>query len=196
MLDNQLKRQAQLRESILVMVVMLAMCYASYSTFYAPKKQLAQALKDQISEVITKKTGIEKLNRALEEKYTQQQMELQKQAQTAATQDPTVQIIKKYKDPVYKNMADFLNAIAQVQFRSAVEITTMRYEPPQSSKGYSSSGFFLNITGRFAHVLEFIEKLEKIPALVTLDKVNVYVNKNDARQVMLDLNGTFYELGE
>ena len=52
MLDNQLKKPAKLRESILSIVVMLALIYAIYMNLYTPKKEGNIAISIQIAAVI------------------------------------------------------------------------------------------------------------------------------------------------
>jgi len=195
MLDNQLKKQAQLRESILALAGILAICYASYINFYVPKKQSADLLATQIDQVVQTKTGVEKLNKALQKKYDEQRQEMLKQANLAAKEDPSLKLIKNLKIPIYKDVSEFLNAITKIDFRSKVNINSMRYELPTEKSGYNETQFYLNVYGPFGSVIEFIEKLEGVPALVSLDRINIQVSKNDANMVTLNLNGRFYQLG-
>jgi len=195
MLDNQLKKQAQMRESILAGVVILAICYMSYINFYTPKKESADLLATQIDLIQEKKSGIEKLNRALRKKYDEQRQEMIKQANLAATQDPNLKLIKEQKKPIFKNVTEFLSTVTKIDFRAKVNINSMRYDSPMMKTGYSETKFFLKVNGTFGSVIEFIEKMEAVPALVSLDKINIQVSKNDANMVTLDLNGTFYQLG-
>lgn len=194
MLDNQLKKQAQLRESVLAAIVMLALCYAAYINFYTPQKKLSDEFTTTLTEVEQKKTGIQKLIKALQVKYKKLQTEMIRQTQDLAKEDPKILMIKKYKDPVFKNVSEFLNAITQDNFRSTVDITTMNYELPMGKKGYTQTAFLLNVNGRFANIIEFIEKIEALPVLVSIDKIKLEINKKDASKVTLNLNGTFYKL--
>lgn len=194
MLSNDLKKQAKARESVLVVFVILAMCYAGYSTFYAPKKKLAVDLVKQLEEIIEKKSGIEKLNAALKEKYEQQAKELKSQAQMEASLDPKVKMIKDYENSLFKNISEFLNYVTQGEFVSNVDITSMKYDTATIRTGYTLTKFYLNSSGRFSDITDFIDRLEGVPALISIDKLNLNVGSKEANKVNLDLEGTFYEL--
>lgn len=194
MFDNQLKRQAKLRETILAGVVMLVLTYAFYVNLYTPQKKKTEANVTRLTEILEKKAGLEKLIKALQVKYNQVQEEMKRQVRLMATEDPKMQLIKKYRHPVYKNVAEFLNAITQDDFRGTVDITTINYDPSVSKKGYDQTAFLINANGRFANVIEFIEKLEALPALISLDRLKIEVSKKDPTKVTLNLNGTFYRL--
>ncbi|MCP5463807.1 MAG: type 4a pilus biogenesis protein PilO [Deltaproteobacteria bacterium] len=194
MFDNQLKKPAQLRESVLALVVVMGVFYATYATFYTPKKQMAEDLSQQVNQMNEQIASIEKLNQALIQKNAQAKREMQKQAQEAIKQDPRIQMLTQFKDPVFKDVSEFLHAITQFEFRSSLEIDSLNYLPSVTHKGYKSTAFDLVANGRFAHVIEFIERLEDIPALLALDKIQINVSKKDSSQVSLQLNGTFFEL--
>ncbi|MBF0106272.1 MAG: type 4a pilus biogenesis protein PilO [Deltaproteobacteria bacterium] len=195
MFDNQLKRQAQIRESIMVGIMMVLMCYATYAFFYAPKKKMAQDLKAQIAEITEKKSGIEKLNKALLEKYEEQKKEMKKQAMMVETLDPRIKMIKDQKDYGYGSINQILSHITQEDFKLKVSINSLKYDLPISQKGYKATFFYIMATGRFVDVMEFVENIEDIPALISLDNISINTNKSDSNRVNVDLKGTFYQLG-
>lgn len=195
MFNNQLKKQAQLRESILAIVVMLVICYAGYTTFYAPKKKMSDEFTIKLTELIEKKTGLEKLTKTLQSSSEKLSQEMNKQAEIQSHQDPRVQMIQKYKDPVFKNVSAFLNAVTQNEFRAGLSIEGLKFDLSLEKKGYSETKFFINAHGKFSSVIDFINNLEKVPALLTLDIMNVQVHKNDVNSVSIDLTGTYYQLG-
>lgn len=195
MFGNQLKKQAQLRESILAIVVIVVLCYAGYSTFYAPKKARVDELKTKIAELTDKAAGLKKLTSTLSDSNKKINEQMQKQAEMHATQDPRIQMIQKYKDPIFKSVSSFLNAITQEEFRRNVSIESLKYDMSVQKKGYSETRFVINAFGKFTNVIEFIQKLEGVPALVTLENINVSIHKKDANMVSIDFTGTFYQLG-
>lgn len=194
MLNNQLKKQAQVRESVLAIIVMLAICYMSFSIFYSPNEKKSTEFTVKLKEVKEKKTGIQKLNSALKTKYEQQAKELKQAAKMEASLDPKVRMIRDYEDSIFKNISEFLNYVTGIDFKSGVEITSMKYDIPAKRKGYAATKFFFNISGRFSTVTEFINRLEGVPALVSLDRISIRVNPKDSNLVNMDLEGTFYEL--
>lgn len=193
--DNQLKKQAQIRESVMVAVLMVVMCYMFFAYFYTPKSKKQAELKTQIKEIVEKKSGIEKLIRALKLKHDQQKKEMKKQAIMAETLDPRIRMIKDQKDYGYRDINAFLSRITRDDFKARVNISSLKYDRPIVKKGYKSTAFYLMSTGRFIDVMEFIQKLENIPALISLDNINIQINKSDSNRVTLDLRGTFYQLG-
>ena len=195
MLDNQLKKQAQIRESLLAIIVIIGLCFACYMNLYKPKQIKTADLNKQIKEIVEKKTGIEKLNHALEAKQKLQSLEMQKQEQMAETLDPRILMIKNQQDSDYKDISQFLNQITKPDFKSSISINSLKYDATSKMKGYDQTKFFLVLSGRFANIIEFIDKLEDIPALISLDKIDIKTNPNDANMVNLDLSGTFYQLG-
>lgn len=194
MFGAELKKQAKARESVMFLIVILGLCYAGYSTFYQPKKKLAVDLRKQLDEQIEKKLGLEKLNKALRDKNEQQIKDAENQAQMEASIDPKVKMLKDYENSVFKNISEFLNFVTQGDFISSVDISKMRYDPAQKRTGYSSTGFFLDVNGRFNNIIEFINRLEGVPALISIDKITLKVGSKDSNLVNLDLQGTFYEI--
>lgn len=194
MLDNQLKKQAKIRESALAGVVILAICYASFMTFYTPQKKLADELSATNAKMKIEIRDLENQNNILTQKFQHQNEEFDNKARLEADRDPRVQLMKNSKESKFKNVSDFLNVITQDKFRSSININGLKYDLPSQKEGYTEVKFFVNASGRFANIIDFTQKLETMQALITLDVINIEVNKKDANQVTLDLSGTFYQL--
>lgn len=194
MIGNQLKKQAKLRESLLAIAVILVVSYALYANLYVPNATKVKDLRASLSELVTKGEGVKKLIDALQKRNTEQESEAKKQAQMQAKSDPRVQLLKQYKDPVFANVSEFLNALNQYEFRSGVELNGIKYGADVNLKGYTSTTFSLNVSGRFSNVLEFVRKLEELPVLISLDKITIEVNKTDAKQVIMELGGIYFQL--
>lgn len=191
---SQLKKQAQLRESALAGLVMLMICYASYSTFYSPRKAEAVDLETQIAETTTKKIGQEKLNKMLQQKFDEQNKLRNQQVQIVTKRNTKYQMLKNKKDSAYSSVSEFLYAVTQPGFKVKTEILSMKYDKPLNRAGYTEAGFTVNATGRFNEIIEFIGRFEKVQALVTIDKVNISINPKDSNMVLLSINGTFFKL--
>lgn len=195
MLGNQLKKPAQVRESILALIGIVLLCYAAYSNFYTPKEKEVKKIETELKEIVEKSKGIQKLNSALESKYAQQQIELNREAQRMMVTDPRIQMLKDSKYSVYKDISAFLEAVTRPEFRSQLEIERVSYEKPVPKKGYKEVRFFINANGRFPSVLDYLNKLEDVPTLVSLDVLNLQTHPKDTNKVTLNITGTFYEIG-
>lgn len=190
---SSLKKQAHLRESILAMVGIVAICYLGFSFFYTPAKTKVKELAVKVAEEEERVTGIKKLIDALQKKQDDEMAGLSHQAKQSVA-NSRVDLIKSYKDPLYKNISEFLNAITQFDFKSNLKIESLNYSVPSKNGGYVSAQFHLVASGQFGKIVEFMQKLEEVPALVSLDSIDINIDKTDANHVSIDLNGTYYQL--
>lgn len=195
MLGSQLKKPAQIRESALAMVGMALLGFAIYNNFYYPKEKEVKKIEVEVKEIQDKAAGIKKLNTALQKKYALQQLELNREAQRMMVTDPRIQMLKDSKYSVYKDVSAFLEAITKPEFRSQLDIERVSYEMPVRKKGYNEVRFFVNANGRFASVVDYLNKLEEVPTLVSLDVLNLQTHPKDTNKVTLNITGTFYEIG-
>jgi hypothetical protein len=71
----------------------------------------------------------------------------------------------------------------------------LRHTEEQRQDGYKSTGFHLVIHGQFIRMINFLEKIEDIEALISLEAIKLNANSSND-QVTLDLTGTFYQMME
>lgn len=194
MLTNQLKKPAQVRESLLAILVMLAICYMSYINFYSPKKDLATEIFDKVTKIEADIKSVTQLNETLQKKYEEQEKEMKKESKEVASQNQKLQMIQRSVSPEYQNISDFLKAVTHPRFRSKMIIDSFKYDAQRKDKGFASNQFKITASGKFQNVVEFIKKLEEVPALVSLDNLSIKLSDLDTSLVSLDLSGTFYQL--
>lgn len=191
---GNLKKQAHLRESILAMIGILAICYLGYSIFYTPAKTKVKDFTAKITEEEERITGVQKLIEALQKKQREEMAGISQQAQDTTMANSRVELIKSYREPVYKNVSEFLNAMTQIDFKSNLRVESLNYSAPVQNKGYSASQFHMVASGQFGKMIEFMQKLEDVPALVSLDSIDINISKTDVNLVSMDLSGTYYQL--
>lgn len=194
MLTNQLKKPAQARETVLAVLVMLTLCYMSYITFYSPEKKLATERSEKFNKVQAEIKSVMQLNQTLQKKYEEQEMEIKKESKEMASQNQKLQMIQRSVSPEYRDISDFLKAITHPKFRSKMVIDSFKYDAPRKDKGFTASQFKITASSKFQNVVEFIKKLEEVPALVSLDNLSIKLSDQDTSLVFLDLSGTFYRL--
>lgn len=194
MFSSQLKKQAHMRESILAILVILAICYMSHSIFYVPTKTKAKKLSEEIAQVDEKISGVKKLVETLKQKQKDETQEISKDSTEITPKNKRLQIITQVDQSSYQDVSEFLNAVTQPYFKSNVNIDSLKYDSPIMQKGYSVSNFHLVANGQFAQILEFIEKMEEMSVLITLDAINMNINQTDTNLVSIDLNGSYYQL--
>ncbi len=190
MQSSQLNKQAPLRESVLAIVGLLMLCFAGYNTFYKPKQAEVTTLKSQVTEIEAKIASTESLIKTLQQKNKI----IEDTETTKASSDYRVQMLQRYQDPVFKSIGEFLQNLTQSDFKGNLSITTLKHDLPVSRKGYSDTKFTLSASGSFMSVVAFIQKIEAIPALITLDNVEIKLNPKDATEVTVLINGSFFLL--
>lgn len=194
MLGNQLAKQAKAREAVLILVAFLGLIYIVIDYIYIPKKQKCELLSTQINAIEEKRNALEKLNKALELKHTKMQSEMQKEAQQAEKEDPRILMLKKYRRSMFKNVSDFMNTVMQTTYQARVVIDSIKHETPMALKGFTSTPFIIKFNGRFTNILDFVNKIESIPALITIDKIEIRVGAQDSNLINVEINGTFFKL--
>lgn len=195
MLNNQLKKQATVKESALIGVLVLALCYVAYTYLYSPKKISVVTTEEQLVKVEQdKKQKLQVVQELRNNQKKQTEEAVKLNARTTTTeQNPMLQMNQRFKNAEFKNMSEFLNTMAKPEFRTSVEIASLKYTESKVEMGYVSTGFHLVANGQFIRIISFLEKLEGVSALVAIEAVNMSANKsNDV--VILDLKGTFYQL--
>lgn len=194
MFDNQLKKQAHVRESILTFVAMLVVCYAGLSMFYQPRADKNQELIKQVQELEERKTGTQKLIAALQQKIQEKGQEVDQQIAQVLETDPKVQLLKKSKDATFQNISDFLNAVARDATKPSLSVNSMKYDASQAMDGYVSTRFTINVSGHFGDLVDFIKTIEDKSALSAINKLHLLVDGSDSSKVALEIEGTFYQL--
>jgi Tfp pilus assembly protein PilO len=191
---NELKKPAQVRESILAGLVMLVICYMFYTNFFTPKQKMINEVTVKIEKTDLEIKNTKEINSSLEKKHKEQESELKKQAKELANQNEKVQLIQKYKTPDHNGISDFLNAITHPNFRTKLSIDSLKYDPTKKESGFTSTQFKLEASGKFHNAVEFISKLEKVQALVSLDSISIQTSDRDSSLIKLEITGTFYQL--
>ncbi len=194
MFDNQLKKQAHMRESVLTFVAMLVVCYVGLSMFYQPRAAQNKELTQKIQELEERRTGTKKLIAALQQKIQEKGQEADNQITRAIENDPKMQLLKKSKDAAFQNISDFLNAIARDASKPSLSINSMKYDASQALEGYFVTRFTIHVSGHFGDLVEFIKVIEDKSALSAINKLHLLVDGTDAAKVSLEIEGTFYQL--
>lgn len=202
MLGTNLKKPAKAREIILASVAMLTSIYFAMTNFVQPKAMEAAELATQLKGLQEKTASLKQLNDVLRQKKKQAEAEAAAQKKQAVEQvedpslDPRIQLFKQSKRQRYGNVSEFLQEISSRGFRSSVVIDAVKYDPKQVRNGYAETRFNFIIHGDYAKILSFIKKLENVPALISLENVNMNVSAGETQTVAVSLVGVFYQLEE
>lgn len=198
MQSSDLKKKAQPREIVLGLIVASALSFMIYSLAIAPKKKKLIEMDEQLTTINAEADTLKKENQELQKKLEEQKRAERimptPQEEQVASKNPRVQMIQGKLKPDYTEVSDFLNAITRPEFRMTLDIESLNYSDPKKEKGYNSTRFTIIARGPFGTTVDFIEKLEDVKALMGIDKINIDVDKNNTRNVTLELVGAFYKL--
>lgn len=193
MLSSSLKKQATLKESVLMVIMALAMCYLIHSLVYAPKKEATQKIQEQLTKIEDEIKREKIVIQEMKSKQVKVEDETVKQLKSTMAISPVVQMIQKTRTQAFGNISEFIFTISKSEFRSSLSFQSLNHSEEQKNDGYKSTVFHLVVTGQFVRMINFLEKIEDLTALIAIDAVKLSAN-NTNDLVTLDLTGTFFQM--
>lgn len=193
MLSSSLKKQATLKESVLMVIMALAMCYLLHSLVYAPKKAATQKIQEQLTKIEDEIKREKIVIQEMKSKQVKVEDETVKQLKSTMAISPVVQMIQKTRTQAFGNISEFIFTISKSEFRSSLSFQSLNHSEEQKNDGYKSTVFHLVVTGQFVRMINFLEKIEDLTALIAIDAVKLSAN-NTNDLVTLDLTGTFFQM--
>ncbi|MBI4223514.1 MAG: type 4a pilus biogenesis protein PilO [Deltaproteobacteria bacterium] len=182
-----LKTVAKPREQILSLGVTVGILVVFLQAVYAPHRSAQAQMAVKIHNLELEKEALEKFTQALV-----------KQTSKTKAKEPTAQlkILQGELSPFAEATSILLSQMTAPQFLRGVEVKKMSDLPPDKKNGFSVSHFTLLAEGPFLHVFYFLERVEKFPALVTIDNITLKALDSKASRVDLEVNGSLYQMGE
>lgn len=196
MLGNQLKKPAKPRETVLIGFLIVAMSYAIFTYFISPVAEQVSLFEEKLTTVEQEVEAVSKFNEILQKNQQEHLKAVKTVSSAVSAQDARVQLIRRTKKQKYNLITDFLQGVTTPGFLSTVRIDSLKYETAVFLPGYTETGFYMVLRGRFPRVMQYIKNLETVEALVTLEQVELSVNPDDSSSIVLKLKGTFYKLDD
>lgn len=196
MLSSTLKKPAQKREIVLAILICGALFFMFFRVLYSPKAAKVADFEKTIAELDTEIESLNKFNEAIRENRKKQLAALDTKAQKRADDDPRLQLIQKSRAPEFRLFADFIKYTMSQRFRSSVDIQALTYSEPTSYNGFSATGFNMVANGPYSNTISFLNRLEAIPALLTITEFKLQVNPSDSNLVTMTLKADFFQLEE
>lgn len=184
----ELKKMATPREVLLFVGAMLALVFVFFSFIYKPNGEKITQQKDRIkgieSEMITLKKDITALKQKNEAK----------QVQRAQSNNPKIQILKNDVKPDVLKTSELIKKISSDDFLGDMVIISLALQPSVESTGYVKKSFLLKVRGTFDEIISFLDKLDKLPALVSVDNLDLKQDDIIKGEMNLEAGITFYEV--
>ncbi|MBI2340228.1 MAG: type 4a pilus biogenesis protein PilO [Deltaproteobacteria bacterium] len=187
MTKTDLKQIATSREIILALFFMAAILFLFMRILYAPKAKDIAALKGEIKTLRTQKEAMVKFIDAVAK---QPPSEI---PPAASDLDPRTAVILGQKEPEISDIASLMAKVTEADFLQGTRLDAFKFLDSSQEKGYSKRAFVLEARGTFAGVFSFVEKIEKLPALVSTDALSLEEDPERAGEVQLKLEGTLYQ---
>lgn len=183
----ELGTKAKPREQILALIAALGILVLFMRIFYFPERVAQMGLASKGDNLKLEKEALEKFTQAL-----LKQLPLKKES----TLTPQLKILKGEMAPFAKETSLLLTQLTTPQFLRGVAVKKMSDLPPQKKDGFYHSAFLVHSQGPFQNVFNFLGRVERFPALMTIDNITLNSLDSKAAQVELELSGTMYHLGE
>lgn len=183
-----LKKTANAREMILALLFIVALFSMFLRTFYLPRSEEIQKMKQRIEAMRLEKEALEKFTSALT---------LQDPGKLEAMEGPPnvrLAILSGTKKPAQKSVPELLETLTSPSFRQGLHIDSLHFSPPAVEKGITKTSFALNAGGAFPRLIPFLEKIDNLEALVSVEGISLNIESAGGTVVSLEISGNFYSI--
>lgn len=187
----ELKKTANRREQLLGALVIVGILIMFVRVVYGPKKDFNAGIKVKRDALKAEKESLEQLTKVLTEKMAKTES-----TNTFDRLSTKLEILKGEKEPLAKETSALLAHITGKPFLKGVVLKEVSDQSPKTLGGYKSAAFFLNAEGSFSNIVRYMERVEQLPALLTIDDVSLQSITVKSKQLSAELTGTLFALGD
>lgn len=180
-----LKAIAKPREQILSLIAAIGILILFLRAVYFPHRIAQSQLSTKIYNLELEKEALEKFTQALIK-----QLPKVKAKETS----PQLKVLRGEISPYAEETALLFSQMTSPQFLRGVEVKKMSDLPPDPKNGLAVANFSIRVEGPFRNVSHFLERVEKFPALMTIDNITLQTLDSKASRVDLEVNGSLYQL--
>lgn len=183
-----LAQKATLREQVLGGVAILGLLVIFVRVIYLPHRVTQKKVDQEISNLMMEKEAIQKFTTALSLTLAEAEPSPERKSRSAK-----MQILKGTVEPVAEEMAPLLAELTARSRLKGITIIKMNDLPPKQEKGYTTSGYFINIRGRFRDIVNYLERVQQIPALFSVETVTLKTIDPQVASVDLEFGGVLFK---
>lgn len=188
MAKTDLKGTATTRELILALIFMMAIMFLFFRTFYTPKSKDIKIVKEKVKNLKVEKEAMKKFTKAI---TTKRVIPIQP---LTGPRDLKAQILLGEKTTDVFDMSSLLGKITDPEILKGISLDSLKYSPPEKQQGYTKKPFTLNAHGSYSNTFEFLERVENLPALMTIAGITINIDKVEASRVTLLVSGVLYQV--
>jgi len=185
---GSLSKTAQSREVLLLIVASLMLVFVFVRYIISPLGEKIRGTSEKLVQL------------KLEEKVLKSQIDLLKKQdtkkRTAAElgENVKLEILKGNREAPVRNVNELIQTIATPSFQHGMTVDALSVKPTESRGGYLATPFELTTHGPFDQTLSFLDKLDRLPALVLVDSVDLAIDAKGKRVIHVALAASFYQM--
>ena len=183
-----LAQKATLREQVLGGAAILGLLVIFVRVIYLPYQVTQKKINQEVSNLMMEKEAIQKFTTALSKTLTETEPTPERKSRSAK-----IQILNGTVEPVAEDMAPLLAELTARSQLKGITVTKMNDLPPKQENGYTTSGFFINMQGRFRDIVNYLERVQQIPALFSIDTITLKNIDPQVAHVDVELGGVLFK---
>lgn len=183
-----LKQTATSREMILALVMTLFVSFFFYSMIISPKGEELEAINKKLKEIQIE----EKALMTIVAKLSQKKEKIEQVTAQLSSENIKVQILNGNYAPEIKAIDKLMNRINEIENKTGFRLHAYSSERPVNQSDYKMTSINLKGYGPYAKLVEFIDSLDKIPTLLSIQTFVIAPNEVIKGEMNLDLQATFY----
>ena len=161
-----LKKTASLQELILGILIMFALLFIFMTRFYSPKAKVLEDLKKDM-----KSLEVDKKSLKVQTDELRQQRQKKTQVIPVDSNNLKIQILKGGRVPDFSKMTTLLAKIASPSFQKELQLTELTTLGTSEANGYTKNPLRIKAKGTFSELANFLERLDSLPGLVSVDSI-------------------------
>lgn len=116
------------------------------------------------------------------------------QAALSSTQaSPKFKVLAGGVKPSAGELTDLLPQLTDPAFLQGVHMEGLSFQSPFAEMGFSRTDFILEVSGNFAHLVQYLERLEGYPALFLIRDVALNVPESSRVEVKAEITCRFFK---
>lgn len=183
-----LSKTAQPREVLLLVLAVIMVLFVFVRYVLSPLGEKIRGSEEKLTQL------------QLEAKILKSQFELLKKQETKKrtsvepAENVKLEILKGDREAPVRNVNELIQTIAAPAFQHGMTVDALSVKQPESRGGYIATPFEFTSHGPFDHTISFLDKLDRLPALVLVDSVNLEMDAKGKKEIGLELAASFYQM--
>lgn len=185
---TSLSKTAQPREVLLLLLAVIMVLFVIVRYVISPLGEKIRGSGEKLTQL------------QLETKILKSQLDLLKKQETKKRtslepgENVKLEILKGDREAPVRNINELLQTIATPSFQHGMTVDTLAVKPAESRGGYIATPFEFTSHAPFDQTISFLDKLDRLPALVLVDSVNLEMDTKGKKEIGLALAASFYQM--